>query len=205
MFIRNLRKVKALVFDWEGIFNDGRKGQIPSSFSEIDSMGINMLRFGYYLLHEKNPFTAIVTGEKNETALHWAEREHIHSVFLRVKNKADILEILERENRIQPEEILFVFDDIHDLSLAGKSGVRIVVPNPGARLFLQYCEEMGYCDYISRNNGGNHALREISEIILVALDLFKKTINLRIEFKGIYREYLETRNLVKPFVQEMKQ
>jgi 3-deoxy-D-manno-octulosonate 8-phosphate phosphatase (KDO 8-P phosphatase) len=204
VFIQKLRNVKALVFDWDGIFNDGRKGQIPSSFSEIDSMGINMLRFGYYLLHEKNPYTAIATGEKNDTALHWAEREHIHSVFFRLKNKADILETLEREHSILPEEILFVFDDIHDLSLARKCGVRILVRNPGARLFVQYCEEMGYCDYIPKNDGNNNALREISEIILAALGLFKRTIILRMEFKGIYEEYLETRNLVKTYIKEMK-
>ena len=87
-----LAHIKALLFDWDGIFNSGEKGQIPSSFNEIDSMGINMLRFGYYLLHDENPVTGLVTGERNETAVKWAEREHFHAVYLKVKHKADILE-----------------------------------------------------------------------------------------------------------------
>jgi len=203
-FSWKLNRVKALVFDWDGIFNDGRKGSIPSSFSETDSMGINMLRFGYYLLHGQNPVTAIVTGERNETAISWAEREHFQSVFLQVKNKADVLESFEKDYGITRDEILFIFDDIHDLSLAKYCGVKILVPNTGAQMFINYCRKMDYCDYISRNDGGHNALREISETILNALDLFEKTIGYRIEFKGIYHKYWQIRNSVKTNISELK-
>src|SRR5210317_1068803 len=86
-----LENIKALVFDWDGIFNSGEKGQIPSTFNEIDSMGVNMLRFGYYMLSGKNPVVVIVTGERNETAIHWAQREHFHAVYLKVKHKEDVI------------------------------------------------------------------------------------------------------------------
>ena len=46
---QKLQQVKAFIFDWDGVFNDGRKDiQGNSGFSEIDSMGINMMRFSYY-------------------------------------------------------------------------------------------------------------------------------------------------------------
>jgi 3-deoxy-D-manno-octulosonate 8-phosphate phosphatase (KDO 8-P phosphatase) len=202
--IKKLQKVRALIFDWDGIFNNGAKGQIPSTFSEIDSMGINMLRFGYYLLHKKNPVSAIVTGERNETAIHWAEREHFHSVYLKVKNKVDILDMLEKENNITRDEILFVFDDIHDLSLAKECGVKFLVRNKGARFFSRYCRKMNYCDYVTKNPGGDHALREISETVLNKLDLFEKTIEYRVEFKGIYSDYLQMRNRVETKIEELK-
>ncbi|MBR9998808.1 MAG: phosphatase [Cyclobacteriaceae bacterium] len=202
-FVKKLKHVKALVFDWDGIFNNGVKGHIPSTYNEIDSMGINMLRFGYFLLQNRNPVTAIVTGERSETAVRWAEREHFHAVYLKVKNKIDILHMLETEHPIQRDEILFVFDDIHDLSLAVECGVRFLVPNPGAKMLAGFCRKMNYCDYISKNSGGENALREISETVLNLLDLFDKTIQHRIEFAGIYYDYWKIRNGVETNIVEM--
>jgi len=199
-----LHHIKALLFDWDGIFNSGEKGQIPSSFNEIDSMGINMLRFGYYLLHGENPATGIVTGEKNETAIKWAEREHFHAVYLKVKHKADILESFELEYGIQSHEILFVFDDIHDLSLAKEAGCSFLVRNSGAKMFERYCRENKLCDYITSNSGGNNALREISEVVLGMLGMFTNTVENRMAFSGTYNDYLQIRNLSKTNIQELK-
>jgi len=199
-----LHHVKALLFDWDGIFNSGEKGQIPSSFNEIDSMGINMLRFGYYLLHGENPVTGIVTGERNQTALDWAKREHIHAVYLKAKHKVDILESFQMEYGIRPNEILFVFDDIHDLSLAKEIGCGILVRNSGAKMFARYCRENKLCDYITENYGGSCALREISEVVLGQIGLFTKTVENRMEFSDMYRDYYQIRNLVQPDIREMK-
>jgi 3-deoxy-D-manno-octulosonate 8-phosphate phosphatase (KDO 8-P phosphatase) len=202
-FRKKIKDIKLLVFDWDGIFNDGSKSQMSSSFNEIDSMGINMLRFGYFLRNRQNPITAIVTGERNDTAIHWAEREHFHYVFFKVKNKADVQKHLLHGNNMNHEDILFVFDDIHDLSLAMNAGLRILVKNPGAKLFADYCKKMKYCDYITKNSGGNLALREISELILNQLDLFERTIENRMNFHGVYSDYFQIRNLVKTTVQEL--
>jgi 3-deoxy-D-manno-octulosonate 8-phosphate phosphatase (KDO 8-P phosphatase) len=194
--ISKLARIKALVFDWDGVFNNGDKGHVPSTFNEIDSMGINMLRFGYYLLNKANPYAFIVTGERNETALRWSEREHFHAVYLKAKNKIDVLRQLEKQYDIGREEILFVFDDIHDLSLARECGVKILIPNPGSSEIRRFLPDMNYCDYITKNSGGRHALREISETVLSLLGLFEKTVKLRIDFEGIYFDYFQTRNRV---------
>ena len=167
-------------------------------------MGTNMLRFGYFLHHGDNPVTGIVTGERNETALQWAEREHFHAVYLNAKNKADILESFQHEYGIKSSEILFVFDDIHDLSLAKQTGCRILVPNTGARMFVKYCREHKLCDYISKNSGSSYALREISEVVLGLLGLYTQTVEQRIEFSGIYNDYFQMRNLVNTEIHELK-
>ena len=40
MLARQLHGIRALVFDWDGVFNDGWKdAQGGSPFSEVDSMG----------------------------------------------------------------------------------------------------------------------------------------------------------------------
>lgn len=43
---KRLSKAKAFIFDWDGVFNNGfKQGQAGSGFSEVDSMGTNLLRF----------------------------------------------------------------------------------------------------------------------------------------------------------------
>jgi 3-deoxy-D-manno-octulosonate 8-phosphate phosphatase (KDO 8-P phosphatase) len=189
-----LAGARALLFDWDGIFNSGEKGVIPSTFSEIDSMGVNMLRFGYYLLRNEIPFTAIVTGETNPTAFNWARREHLDHVFFQVKHKADLVDYLKKQQGLEAGQILFVYDDIPDLSLAELAGARFLVPNEGSQLFIEYCRQKGLCDYICSRPGRAHAVREISELVLAAIGKFEETIEKRTRFHPIYRTYYQLRN-----------
>ena len=40
--LRRLARTKAVLFDWDGVFNDGFKdAEGGSSFSEVGSMGVN--------------------------------------------------------------------------------------------------------------------------------------------------------------------
>jgi 3-deoxy-D-manno-octulosonate 8-phosphate phosphatase (KDO 8-P phosphatase) len=58
----SLANIKAFVLDWDGVFNDGRKtSETDSTFSEIDSMGINLLRFDYWLRNNQFLLNFILT------------------------------------------------------------------------------------------------------------------------------------------------
>ena len=186
-----LHHIKALLFDWDGVFNSGEKGEIPSSFNEVDSMGINMLRFGYYMLLGHIPYTAIVTGETNQTAFKWAKRERLDNVLFQVKHKADLLAELKSEQNIEPDQVLFVYDDILDLSLAKEVGARFLINRKSNPLFNAYCIKNNLCDYITYSSGNENAIREISEVILDALGKFDATIEERILFDGVYKQFLD--------------
>src|SRR4051812_22453306 len=105
-FKDRLSKIKAYVFDWDGVFNDGvkpdsnRAAQGGSPFSEIDSMGTNMLRFGHWMATGELPFVAIITGEENPTAQYLAQREHFHAVYFKSANKLIAFEHFLRENHL---------------------------------------------------------------------------------------------------------
>lgn len=185
-----LRNIKAILFDWDGVFNGGEKGGLPSSFSEVDSMGINMLRFGYFMMNGHIPYTAIVTGETNQAGFKWAKRERFDNVFYQVKNKVDLLPILKREHNIEPDEVFFVFDDILDLSLAKQVGARFLVNRKSNPLFNAYCIKNGLCDYLTYSSGGDNAIREVTEVALDALGLFERTIDERIQFDGAFKDFL---------------
>jgi len=191
-----LGHIKAIVCDWDGVFHSGHKDEHgSSSFSEADSMGVNMLRFGLYLeLNKTMPQTIIITGENNETAYYWAEREHLDLVIFKLKNKVDALPFLKKQYNLDPDEILFVFDDILDLSLAKEVGLRMLVTRSSNPNFISYCKEHKLCDYVTAHSGNEHALREISELCLKLLGRFEETIEKRMEFTGDYTPYIESRN-----------
>jgi len=61
-FQERLSKIKAYLFDWDGVFNDGVKTASGGSpFSEVDAMGTNMLRFGHWLKTGALPFDVLIT------------------------------------------------------------------------------------------------------------------------------------------------
>lgn len=191
-----LEQTSGLLFDWDGVFNDGTKGAYPSTFNEVDSMGINMLRFGLYLRDGKIPFTAIVTGQNNEVAYRWAQREHLDAVFSKVKYKKGILKYLEKQ-AITPNEILFCFDDIIDLSLAEVVGTRWLIGREANPFFLNYVVEHAYSDYITKQSGGAYALREISETALNLLGIFAETVSKRSAYYGDYETYFQKRQAIQ--------
>ena len=185
-----LINIKALLFDWDGVFNSGEKSDTPSSFNEVDSMGINMLRFGYFMMLGHIPYTAIVTGETNQAGFRWAKRERFDNVFYQVKNKVDLLPVLKEKHNIEPDQVLFVFDDILDLSLARQCGARFLVNRKANPLFNAYCIKNNLCDYLTYSSGDKNALREVSEIVLDGLGKFEETIEERIQFNGSYMDFL---------------
>lgn len=191
-----LHNIKAILFDWDGVFNSGEKGEIPSTFSEVDSMGINMLRFGYFIMSGHIPYTAIVTGETNQTAFKWAKRENLDNVYFQVKHKVELLKQLKVDQGIEADQILFVFDDILDLSLAKEVGARFLVSRKANPLFNAFCIKNNLCDYITYSSGNQNAIREISEVILDALGKFDETVEERILFDGRYSKFLKEKGTI---------
>ncbi len=185
-----LAKIKAVLFDWDGVFHAGHKNENRSStFSEADSMGVNMLRFGFWLQNMQMPIVAIISGENNLTAKYWATREHLDATFSSAKNKVEILAFLKKHHAIDPDEIMFVYDDILDLSLAKEVGFRVMINRRANPLFIEYCREHEYYDFVTHCDGGNHGVREACELALDAMGKFEETIEKRVAFSGEYSNY----------------
>jgi 3-deoxy-D-manno-octulosonate 8-phosphate phosphatase (KDO 8-P phosphatase) len=196
--VEKLKKCKAYIFDWDGVFNNGYKDDSNSSpFSEIDSMGLNMLRFNHYLRAGTNPVVAIITGESNNLAYNLAKREHFHSVYFKIKNKVDSLNHICKHYNIKPDEVAFVFDDILDLSAAPLAGVRIMVPHASTLSLVEFAIQNNLADYITHCDGHQNAVRETSELLMALSGRYDETISNRVEYSDIYKEYFEQRQSVK--------
>jgi 3-deoxy-D-manno-octulosonate 8-phosphate phosphatase (KDO 8-P phosphatase) len=195
-FKDRLSKIKAYVFDWDGVFNDGVKtAQGGSPFSEIDSMGTNMLRFGLWIKTGALPYVAVITGEENPTAQYLAQREHFHSVYFKSSNKLVAFEHFLRENHLYTGEIAFVYDDVLDLGVAEKCGLRFLVKHKSNPLFQSYANKNELAEYITSSDG--HAVREVCELVLGTSQKYDEAIEKRSHFDVSYQRYLNERNQIK--------
>ncbi len=191
--------IKAYIFDWDGVFNTGVKGEgISSPYYEADSMGINMLRFAYWLRLRDFPMTSIITGEQNSSAFQFAQREHFQSVYYSMKNKTNALDHITQTYGINTEQIAYVFDDILDLPVARQCGLRFLVRRKGSPMFAEYAKNKNLCDYISGCTGGEFAVREIAELMLAAAGEYSNTIEERIAHGFNYETYINQRDFVSP-------
>jgi 3-deoxy-D-manno-octulosonate 8-phosphate phosphatase (KDO 8-P phosphatase) len=193
---QKLNNIKAFVFDWDGVFNNGEKnGGGSSSFNEIDSMGTNLLRFSHYLKHKQLPQTALISGEKNESAFFFAQREHFNASYFKIANKKWALDHLCTIYGIQPNQICYFFDDVLDLSIAQQAGLRILISRKASALFTNYAKQNGLVDYITANESGNFAVREACEMLMGINNSFEEVITLRMHYDEVYQQYIQARNL----------
>jgi len=192
---KKIKAIRAYIFDWDGVFNDGHKTETgSSSFSEVDSMGTNLLRYSHYLKNNEVPFAAIISGEQNKAAVTFAEREHFHALYSGIKNKADALRHFCRANNIEATEVAFVFDDVLDLSIASHCGFRVLVSRRANPLFTRFVKEKKLADYFTFSTGTDHAVREFAELIMFLHGEYDNTVQNRMDYSESYRSYLEKRN-----------
>jgi len=190
-----LARVRAFLFDWDGVFNDGGKGAGPSGFTEADAMGTNLLRFGLWSRDDgRLPFVGILTGQDNPAAVELARRERFQAVYRGFLDKEAALEHLARRHGVRPEETCFLFDDVLDLGVAGRCGLRVLVRNGAAPLLARYAGESGLCEYVTGREGGEHAVRESAELLLGLAGLYEDLVRERARHSPAYRRYLALRN-----------
>jgi 3-deoxy-D-manno-octulosonate 8-phosphate phosphatase (KDO 8-P phosphatase) len=189
-------KIKAYVFDWDGVFNNGQKDESGSSpFNEVDAMGTNLLRFNHYLRTGDTPFFAVISGERNKAALTLAKREHFHAVYCSIKYKAEALQHLCAAYEITPEEVAFVFDDVLDFSVAAVCGLRIMVSRQCNPLLIDFAVQHQLVDYLTSADGNSSAVRETVELLTGLSGRYGETVEHRMNFTETYQQYLLRRNM----------
>ena len=195
---KHLPEIQGFLFDWDGVFNGGRKSEVASSdFSESVSMGVNMLRFSYYLKYGRQPLMIIVTGQKNPGAIRLASREHFDALFMNIKDKKTTLPTLETTFNLTPEHAGFFFDDILDLSLAERVRIPILIKNFAAPMLQEYVIKNKLAGYVTANDGEKNGLREACELLIGMNGNFDDTVSHRVAFSDDYQQYLAERNKIE--------
>jgi 3-deoxy-D-manno-octulosonate 8-phosphate phosphatase (KDO 8-P phosphatase) len=192
---KKILRVRGFIFDWDGVFHSGQKGQSNAGvFSEVDSMGINMMRYGYWRKHGRLPYIAIISGERDKTAVKFAGREHFDGLYTGIKDKKNALGHACAAANTIPQQIACIFDDIIDLSMVKPCGLKIQIKRTASPMFMQYTKEKRLCDYITAHTARENAVRECCELLLALWGNYDETIESRALFDADYQAYWKTRN-----------
>ncbi len=171
IFLRKkLKKVKLLILDVDGVLTDGHlyydyKGYQIKRFSVKDGLGIRYLQ-------QAGLKICIVSGGKEDVIKKRAEDLNIKYIYCCIKNKKEKVEILQELFEVKKENILYVGDDLNDLTVRKSVGI-LIAPNNASKNFKKNC------DAILKNNGGYGAVRELAERLLRGTELLRS-----IEKKG---------------------
>ena len=155
---RRLPEITALlVFDFDGVISDNRvwtdeNGHEQVASNRSDSLGISMLKAqkGIEMLilsREQNP---VVTARANKIRL---------AVMQAVNDKASTLKNLLDEKQIDPNQVIFMGNDVNDLPCLPLVGC-FVAPADA------HPEVLRRADLLMKNRGGHGAVRELCDILL---------------------------------------
>jgi 3-deoxy-D-manno-octulosonate 8-phosphate phosphatase (KDO 8-P phosphatase) len=191
---RRVRAARGFVSDWDGVFNQGAKGEgAESTYSEPDSMGTNLLRYALWRTHGDLPVAALITGAENPSARRFALREHFHAIYYGARNKTLAIESLCKTHSVSPEHLVCLFDDVNDLGMAFACGVRILVQRSASPLLRDYVVRQGLCDYVTAYGPERHAVREACELLLGLLGSFDVVVTSRVAWDREYAAYFAAR------------
>jgi 3-deoxy-D-manno-octulosonate 8-phosphate phosphatase (KDO 8-P phosphatase) len=159
--IKAAKKIKLLVLDVDGVLTDGKlyygnSGEELKAFNIQDGLGIKLLQQG-------NIQVGIITGRVSGLLQRRADELGINPVIQGREDKLTALEELLQSTEFDLHEIAFVGDDLPDLAVINKVGLGLTVANASNTLALK-------ADYQTKKSGGDGAVREIAELILVAQD-----------------------------------
>lgn len=195
---RNLGQIRALLFDWDGVFNDGwRDTQGGSPFSEVGSMGVNLLRFALWQREKHRIPCGVITGQQNVQAENFTTRENFSDLFMGFKNKSGAFDEFLRTHKLEARQVAFFFDDILDLPIARRCGFRVMIRRRNSPLFENHVVAKGDTDLLTHFSGGENGLREACELLVGLTGRAEDIIEHRVRFSDLYQEYLADRGKVE--------
>ncbi len=196
-----LETVRAFVLDWDGVFNVGGKGEdAPSTFTEPDSMGTNLLRYAFWRQRGNLPVCAIVSGADNPTAKFFGQRERFDAVFCGFTDKGRAFDVLCEKFALQRTQIAWVFDDVNDLSAARDCALRFMIRRDSSPLMREFVATNGLADYITAAPANAYPVREIAELLIGLLKGFPDVFESRLRFDDRYRTYFAARQRIDTVV-----
>jgi len=150
-------KVKLALFDVDGVLTDGSlcygpDGEQTKTFNALDGHGLKML--------ESVGVTVGIISARNSVALKTRLSDlGIKHSHLGVKNKLQIFQSLIEELELEPSQCAFTGDDVIDLPVMLRCGLKFSVSN--GHFIVRHA-----ADWIAPIAGGSGAVRAICDLLL---------------------------------------
>lgn len=158
-FKEDIAKVKALVFDVDGVFTDGSICPLP----EGDFIRFYYAKDGYAVASAlREGYTvAIITGGRGQALEKRFAMLGVKHFYSNIVDKLTVLKGFMQEQGLSPDELLFMGDDIPDLDAMRHVGMP-VCPSDAAS------EILAASRYVSQFPGGRGCVRDIVEQVMRA-------------------------------------
>lgn len=156
--INAAKRIKLLILDVDGVLTNGElfffeDGEYKA-FHSRDGLGIALLvREGIEL--------AIISGNQSEAVERRFKKFGIQHVYQGVKEKNGVYQHIKSELNLKDSEVAYMGDDLIDLPVMSRVGLPTAVADADA--FVKQ-----HAHWISAYNGGQGAVRELCELILLA-------------------------------------
>ena len=157
----DLRKIRALIFDVDGVLSR----QTISLHPNGEPMRTVNIKDGYALQHavKCGVTVAIISGAKTEAVRKRYEGLGLTDIVLGAAVKLTAYEDLLKKYNLTDEEVLYMGDDIPDYEIMKRAGVPCCPADAAPEI-------KAMCTYISHKKGGEGCARDILEQILKAQD-----------------------------------
>ena len=161
------QKIKLLLMDCDGVLTDGRlyyteNGEQMKVFNVRDGQGI-------VSWHKAGFRSGIISGRDAQKILEARATElAMHYIKARSHDKViDFLDILQNA-KVTSDEVAYIGDDLGDICLLEKVGLPIAVADAALEI-------LPYAVYKTENKGGFGAVREVTNLLLQAKEVFFAT------------------------------
>ncbi|HEY1459628.1 MAG TPA: HAD hydrolase family protein [Casimicrobiaceae bacterium] len=153
------RRIRLLSCDVDGVLTDGRilmcdDGSQIKAFSSLDGLGIKWLQ-------QQGIVVAWISGSRAASVSHRARDLGVEHVVLGAEDKLTPWERLRAQLGIGNEACAHIGDDLPDLPVLMRCGLAATVPHAPSPMKRN-------AHYVTHNEGGAGAVRELCELILTA-------------------------------------
>jgi 3-deoxy-D-manno-octulosonate 8-phosphate phosphatase (KDO 8-P phosphatase) len=156
-FKTKLTRVKTFIFDIDGVLTDGSITIMPDG-EQLRTMNIKD-GFAIQLAIKNGYKIAIISGGRSESVRKRLNGLGIFDVYLGVDNKMETYQEFILTYDIDPEEILYMGDDVPDYEVMKCIGVP-TCPNDSSQ------EIIDISIYVSGKNGGKGCVRDVIEQVM---------------------------------------
>lgn len=155
--INDKLNIKMFIMDVDGTLTDGKlyigeNGELFKVFNVRDGLGISLLK-------REGIIPVIITGRKSRIVTERARELAIDEVYQGIDDKLKIYEELKLKYSLNDAQVAFIGDDLNDLMLMQRVGLKLTVANCTTELAM-------IADYKSNFNGGDGAIRDAIDMIL---------------------------------------
>ena len=153
---KDLSNIKLVILDVDGTLTDGGV--------YIDSNGVESKKFnikdgaGIVLAEQAGIEFMILTGRKSYCVEHRANELKIKYVFQGIADKLSHLQQFLSQQGLSPSDVAYIGDDVNDLECMRIVGFTACPADAVEEVRQQ-------CDFVSRYNGGQGAVREVCDMI----------------------------------------